>query len=419
MQYTKPLQVTRGYLDELDAASPTVPVDRRVLAALGPKMLELSRDRAAGAHPYLVTPEHTQVAREALGEGPLLLPEQHVVLETDAARARAVAREGLTVYLQLPNYVNNWRRLGFTEDDFADGGSDRLIDHVVVVGRRGDHRRPRAGPLRRRRRPRVRAGLHRSRAARASPGQNGGHSHQPWWDSHEGDHGHRTVLRRGSPSARVGGDRVRPRVVRRQRRLRTELSWVADTGELYAMAEPSEPVFMDPIGDTRVPELPTELVTVEVLGIIPDRARVDELLAGWEGQMGKPNSLQWVRDRLSSSTGGLTAATKARRASATARSRSDANAKPVGRRARRTPRRTASRTRRACRTARRARPASNGCQPPKFPHTSSIELVPHGDERDRLRPAERELGVGEADAAHRIRVGVDRAAPAAPHPGAR
>jgi probable F420-dependent oxidoreductase len=133
-QYAKPLAVTRAYLDELDAASPTVPVDRRVLAALGPKMLELSRDRAAGAHPYLVTPEHTKVARETLGEGPLLLPEQHVVLQTDAGRARAIAREGLSVYLQLPNYVNNWRRLGFTEDDFADGGSDRLVDHIVVWG---------------------------------------------------------------------------------------------------------------------------------------------------------------------------------------------------------------------------------------------------------------------------------------------
>ena len=132
--YAKPLSVTRNYLDELDAASPTVPVDRRVLAALGPKMLELSRDRAAGAHPYLVTPEHTQLARETLGEGPMLLPEQHVVLETDATKARAVAREGLSVYLQLPNYVNNWRRLGFVEEDFADGGSDRLIDHVVVWG---------------------------------------------------------------------------------------------------------------------------------------------------------------------------------------------------------------------------------------------------------------------------------------------
>ncbi len=132
--YTKPLSVTRNYLDELDAASPTVPVDRRVLAALGPKMLGLARDRAAGAHPYLVTPEHTQVARDALGDGPMLLPEQHVVLETDPARARTVAREGLSVYLQLPNYVNNWRRLGFTEDDFVGGGSDRLVDHIVVWG---------------------------------------------------------------------------------------------------------------------------------------------------------------------------------------------------------------------------------------------------------------------------------------------
>jgi probable F420-dependent oxidoreductase len=133
-QYKKPLQVTRRYLDDLDAVSPTVPRDRRVLAALGPKMLELARDRAGGAHPYLMTPEHTKVAREALGDGPLLAPEQHVVLETDAARARAIAREGLDTYLQLPNYVNNWRRLGFTEDDFADGGSDRVIDHVVAWG---------------------------------------------------------------------------------------------------------------------------------------------------------------------------------------------------------------------------------------------------------------------------------------------
>jgi probable F420-dependent oxidoreductase len=132
--YAKPLSVTRNYLDELDAVSPTVPVERRVLAALGPKMLELARDRAAGAHPYLVTPEHTKTAREVLGDGPMLLPEQHVVLETDPARARALAREGLSVYLQLPNYVNNWRRLGFTEDDFGDGGSDRLVDHVVVWG---------------------------------------------------------------------------------------------------------------------------------------------------------------------------------------------------------------------------------------------------------------------------------------------
>jgi probable F420-dependent oxidoreductase len=136
-QYDKPLQVTRRYLDELDAVSPTVPTDRRVLAALGPKMLELARDRAGGAHPFFVTPEHTKLAREVLGEGPLLLPEQHVVLETDADHARAIAREGIATYLQLPpprTYVNNWRRVGFGEEDFADGGSNRLIDHVVAWG---------------------------------------------------------------------------------------------------------------------------------------------------------------------------------------------------------------------------------------------------------------------------------------------
>jgi len=81
--------------------------------------------------------------------------------------------------------------------------------------------------------------------------------------------------------------------------LRTELAWVADTGELYAMAEPSEPVLMDPIGDTRVPDLPTELVTVEVLGVITDRPTLDRVLDGWETAMSRPNSIQWVRDRLS------------------------------------------------------------------------------------------------------------------------
>jgi probable F420-dependent oxidoreductase len=131
-QFKKPLQVTRRYLDELDAVS--VPRDRRVLAAMGPKMLELARDGAGGAHPFVMTPEHTKVAREVLGEGPLLAPEQHVVFETDAARARAIAREGLATYLPLANYQSSWRRLGLGDDDFADGGSDRLIDHVVVWG---------------------------------------------------------------------------------------------------------------------------------------------------------------------------------------------------------------------------------------------------------------------------------------------
>jgi probable F420-dependent oxidoreductase len=131
-QFKKPLQVTRRYLDELDAVS--VPRDRRVLAAMGPKMLELARGGAGGAHPFVMTPEHTKAAREVLGEGPLLAPEQHVVFETDAARARAIAREGLATYLPLANYQSSWRRLGLGDDDFADGGSDRLIDHVVVWG---------------------------------------------------------------------------------------------------------------------------------------------------------------------------------------------------------------------------------------------------------------------------------------------
>jgi probable F420-dependent oxidoreductase len=133
-QYKKPLQVTHRYLDDLDAVSPGVPRDRRVLAAMGPKMLELARDHAGGAHPFLMTPEHTKAARETLGEGPLLAPELHVVLDSDAARARAIAREGLATYLPLANYQNSWRRLGFGDDDFADGGSNRLVDRLVAWG---------------------------------------------------------------------------------------------------------------------------------------------------------------------------------------------------------------------------------------------------------------------------------------------
>ncbi len=106
-----------------------------MLAALGPKMLELSGKRAAGAHTYFVTPEHTAQAREVLGSGPLLAPEQAVLLETDPAAARALAREHHTrFYLTLPNYVNSLRRLGFGDEDFAGGGSDRLVDAVVAWG---------------------------------------------------------------------------------------------------------------------------------------------------------------------------------------------------------------------------------------------------------------------------------------------
>jgi probable F420-dependent oxidoreductase len=133
-RYEKPLTAMRGYLDALDAAAPPVPKQERVLAALGPKMLELARDRSAGAHPYLVTVEHTRRAREILGGGPLLAPELGVVLENDEQRAREVARRALEVYLGLPNYVNNWRRLGYGDDDFANGGSDRLIDDLYAWG---------------------------------------------------------------------------------------------------------------------------------------------------------------------------------------------------------------------------------------------------------------------------------------------
>ncbi|MFI8216098.1 LLM class F420-dependent oxidoreductase [Streptomyces sp. NPDC085932] len=131
-QYRRPYSALVSYLDGLDAAG--VPVDRRALAALGPKSLRLTRDRAAGTIPYLVTPEHTAHAREVLGEGPLLAPELAVVPETDPVRARALAREFLEFYLSLPNYTNNFLRHGFTEEDLKDGGSDRLVDALFAWG---------------------------------------------------------------------------------------------------------------------------------------------------------------------------------------------------------------------------------------------------------------------------------------------
>lgn len=132
--YTKPFSRLRAFLDEIDAAEQPLPPHVQVLAALGPRTLELAGERTAGAIPYLTTPEHTARAREVLGVGPLLAPEQKVVLETDPSRARAIARRGVAVYLGLPNYLNNLRRLGFTDDDFADGGSDRLVDALVTWG---------------------------------------------------------------------------------------------------------------------------------------------------------------------------------------------------------------------------------------------------------------------------------------------
>lgn len=133
-RYRRPLAAMEEFLDRLDKSDPPLPVEDRVLAALGPKMLQLSRDRANGAHPYLVTPEHTASAREILGPDRLLAPEQGVVLDTDAERARAIARKNTAIYFGLPNYVNNWLRYGFTEDDVAAPGSDRLIDALVAWG---------------------------------------------------------------------------------------------------------------------------------------------------------------------------------------------------------------------------------------------------------------------------------------------
>jgi probable F420-dependent oxidoreductase len=133
-RYQRPLEAMRTYLDQLDAADPPLAKEDRVLAALGPKMLELARDRAGGAHPYLANPDHTRFAREILGDAPLLCPEQSVVLDADPVVARRTARAHLAGYLALPNYTNNLRRLGYTEDDLRDGGSDRLVDGIVAWG---------------------------------------------------------------------------------------------------------------------------------------------------------------------------------------------------------------------------------------------------------------------------------------------
>jgi probable F420-dependent oxidoreductase len=131
--YHSPYQALVEYLDVLDAEG--VPAGRRVLAALGPRVLRLAAARAAGAHPYLVTPEHTRQARAILGPDKLLAPEQRVVLEADPARARAIGRPTVvSPYLGLTNYTTNLRRLGFSADDVAGEGSDRLIDALVVSG---------------------------------------------------------------------------------------------------------------------------------------------------------------------------------------------------------------------------------------------------------------------------------------------
>ena len=137
-QYEKPVPRMRAYLDAMDQSPyrsvmpPSKPI--RVLAALRPKMLELAAERADGAHPYNVNPEHTARARKILGAGRYLCPEQAIVLETDPAKARKIGREFLKLYLKLPNYTNNLLWLGFDENDFRNGGSDRLIDAIITWG---------------------------------------------------------------------------------------------------------------------------------------------------------------------------------------------------------------------------------------------------------------------------------------------
>ena len=131
-EYKKPYDALTEYLDKLDEYG--VPKDRRVVAALGPQVLKLSARRSAGAHPYLTTPEHTAQARELIGPDAFLAPEHKVVLTTDVAQARAVGRKALEIYLNLANYLNNWKRLGFTDADVAKPGSDALVDAVVAHG---------------------------------------------------------------------------------------------------------------------------------------------------------------------------------------------------------------------------------------------------------------------------------------------
>ncbi|HYB83150.1 MAG TPA: LLM class F420-dependent oxidoreductase, partial [Mycobacterium sp.] len=128
-EYRKPYDALVEYLDRLDDYG--VPANRRVVAALGPRVLKLSAQRSAGAHPYLTTPEHTAQARELIGRSAFLAPEHKVVLTTDPEKARSVGRRALDIYFNLANYRNNWKRLGFSDEEITSPGSDRLVDAVV------------------------------------------------------------------------------------------------------------------------------------------------------------------------------------------------------------------------------------------------------------------------------------------------
>ncbi len=133
-RYTKPYSRMVGFLDMLDGAEDPFPVDSRVLGALGRRMLGLARDRAAGAHPYFVPPEHIVRAREILGPDAMIAVELAVVLDSDPSSARETARRHTMIYVSLPNYTNNLRSFGFGDEDFADNGSNRLIDAIVAWG---------------------------------------------------------------------------------------------------------------------------------------------------------------------------------------------------------------------------------------------------------------------------------------------
>lgn len=136
--YSKPYSYMVEYLERMDKALFMARGPEhdpgRVLAALGPKMLQLAATKANGAHPYFTTAEHTEMARKEMGADALLAPEQMVVVESDPTEARRIARAGMKIYLGLPNYFNNLARIGFTEDDWSNGGSDRLVDAIVAWG---------------------------------------------------------------------------------------------------------------------------------------------------------------------------------------------------------------------------------------------------------------------------------------------
>ncbi|MEV5829048.1 LLM class F420-dependent oxidoreductase [Spirillospora sp. NPDC052242] len=145
-RYRRPLAAMASFLDGLDRAEPPVPAASRVLAALGPKMQETAKERSRGVHPYLVPPEHTRRTREALGDGPLVLPEQTAILCGTRDEARAIGTDWLRAYLALPNYANNLLRSGFTTED-VESVSDRLFDALIAwgdeeaIGRRVDEHR--------------------------------------------------------------------------------------------------------------------------------------------------------------------------------------------------------------------------------------------------------------------------------------